>query len=70
VCDAAEIGFGIPLKSAATALAQSQSNSLALAFSPAAIGACGGSPKKIEFHGPFPDGLTVCLNCATQRRQI
>ena len=63
---AAEIGFGIPLKSAATALAQSQSNSLALDFSPAATSACGGSPKKIQFHGPFPDGLTVCLNCGTQ----
>jgi hypothetical protein len=63
---AAEIGFGIPLKSAATALAQSQSNSLALDFSPAALSACGGFPKKIQFHGPFPDGLTVCLNCAAQ----
>ena len=63
---AAEIGFGIPLKAAATALAQSQSNSLALDYSPAATSACGGSPKKIEFHGPFPDGLTVCLNCGAQ----
>jgi hypothetical protein len=63
---AAEIGFGIPLKSAATALAQTQSNSLALDYSPAATSACGGSPKKIEFHGPFPDGLTVCLNCGAQ----
>jgi hypothetical protein len=62
----AEIGFGIPLKAAATALAQGQSNSLGLDFSAAATSACGGSPKKIEFHGPFPDGLTVCLNCGAQ----
>jgi hypothetical protein len=58
-----EIGFGIPLMSAATALAQSQSNSLALDFSESSVTTCGG-PKKVEFHGPYPDGLTVCLNCS------
>jgi hypothetical protein len=57
-----EVGFGIPLMSAATALAQNQGNSLGLDFSQSAVGQCGG-PKRVEFHGRFPDGLTVCVNC-------
>jgi hypothetical protein len=63
---AAEVGIGISMKSAAVALAQTQSGSLALDFSPAALAACGGLPKKTQFHGPYPDGLTVCLNCGAQ----
>jgi hypothetical protein len=61
-----ETGFGLPLERAAVALAQGQSQSLALDFSDEATTACGGSPRKVEFYGPFPDGYTVCLNCGTQ----
>jgi hypothetical protein len=64
--DATDVGTGMPLTYAAIALAQNEKNSLALDFSPDALTACSGFPKRIEFQGPFPDGLTVCLNCSTQ----
>jgi hypothetical protein len=64
--DASEVEFGMPMAYAAIALAQNEKNSVVLDFSPAATGACGGLPKKVGFQGPFPDGLTVCLNCASQ----
>jgi hypothetical protein len=57
---------GIPLSYAAIALTQGEQASLGLDFSPEALAACSGMPKKVEFQGPFPDGLHVCLNCATQ----
>jgi hypothetical protein len=60
-----EAEVGLPLARAAVALAQGESQSLALDFSADAIAACGG-PQKIEFYGPFPDGYAVCLNCGTQ----
>jgi hypothetical protein len=34
-----------------------------LDFSAAATNACNGLPKKAAMQGPFPDGMTVCLNC-------
>jgi hypothetical protein len=64
--DATDVESGFPLAYAAIALAQDEKSSLALDFSPAATGPCSGMPKKVEFQGPFPDGLTVCLNCSTQ----
>ena len=62
VGDESDISFA----SAAVALAEGHSNSLVLDFSPAATGACVGLPKKVEFFGPFPDGVHVCLNCGAQ----
>lgn len=56
----------ITFTSAAVALAEGRSNSLVLDFSAAAAGQCNGQPKRVEFFGPFPDGLHVCLNCAAQ----
>src|SRR5262245_14509864 len=64
--DAEDLESGMRLTYAAIALAQNEKNSLALDWSPEATSACSGMPKKIEFQGPFPDGLTVCLNCGTQ----
>ena len=55
--------IGMPQEYAAVALAQGEHNSLALDFSPDAITACNGSPRKTEVWGQFPDGVTVCLNC-------
>lgn len=64
--NAMDTASGMSMARAAIALVQNEKNSLALDFSPAATSACGGSPKKVEFQGPFPDGLTVCLNCGSQ----
>jgi hypothetical protein len=63
---AADLGAGMSMSYAAIALNQGEQNSLALDFSEAATSACGGFPKKTEFHGPFPDGSIICLNCAQQ----
>lgn len=62
----AEADSGMALTAAGTALASGQSANFALDWSPAALAACGGLPIKKAFHGPFPDGLTVCLNCGSQ----
>jgi hypothetical protein len=56
----------ISLTEAATALANGESKTFALDWSDGAKAACGGLPKKIEFFGAFPQGLTVCLNCGTK----
>jgi hypothetical protein len=64
--DATDVGIGISLSRAAVALADGSHNSLALDFSPEATNACNGFPRKIDHFGPFPDGTTVCLNCAQQ----
>lgn len=57
---------GISLTAAAVALAQGENNVIGLDYSPDALNACGGSPRKILFFGTFPDGFAVCLNCGTQ----
>ena len=64
VVDDAEEAMGMPLTYAAIALNQGETNTLVLDYSGTAQ--CSGQPKKIEFFGTFPDGLTVCLNCGTQ----
>ena len=56
----------ISLTQAGTALANGQSKSFALDWSAAAKADCGGLPKKIAYMGPFPDGLTLCINCGAQ----
>jgi hypothetical protein len=52
------------LSYAAIALAQGEltNNSIGLDYSSGS--ACGDKPKRVEFFGPFPHGLHVCLNCA------
>ena len=62
----ADLAEGVSLANAAIALNLGVSKPVGLDFSPAATAACSGKPRKIAFHGPFPDGLTVCLNCAQQ----
>jgi hypothetical protein len=57
---------GMSLARAAIALNLGETNPIVLDFSPAATAPCDGKPRKIAFHGPFPDGLTVCLNCSQQ----
>jgi hypothetical protein len=64
--DATDVGIGISLSKAAVSLADGSHNSLALDFSPGAVNACNGFPRKIDHFGPFPDGKTICLNCAQQ----
>jgi hypothetical protein len=64
--DSTDVGIGISLAKGAVALADGSKNSLALDFSPDALTACNGFPRKVEFFGPFPDGTPVCLNCAQQ----
>jgi hypothetical protein len=61
-----EAGYGMSLAAAAVALNLGETNPVVLDFSSDATKECGGLPRKIEFHGPFPDGLAVCLNCGTQ----
>jgi hypothetical protein len=58
----------MPVTLAATALNEGANSSIALDFSPTALAACGGLPKKVVYMGGavFPDGLTLCVNCATQ----
>jgi hypothetical protein len=64
--DAADIqAGGIRLSYAAIALAQGEpGNSLGLDYSKDALDTCEQMPKKVVFHGPFPDGSQVCLNCS------
>src|SRR5262249_51468748 len=59
-----DLETGIPLESAAIALATGQQSNIGLDFSKAALDHCGdGHPEAIDFQGPFPDGFAVCLNC-------
>jgi hypothetical protein len=52
---------------AATALNEGANSPIGLDFSPSALAACGGLPKKVVYMGGvFPDGLTLCLDCGTQ----
>jgi len=55
---------GVPMAKAAIILAEGPSaTSIGLDYSPLATQGCNGLPKKTSFQGPYPDGLTVCLNC-------
>jgi hypothetical protein len=55
---------GVPMAKAAIILAEGPSaTSIGLDYSPSATQGCNGLPKKTSFQGPFPDGLTLCLNC-------
>jgi hypothetical protein len=51
---------------AATALSTGKTRSFVLDWSDASLNECGGKPKKIEMFGPYPQGLTLCLNCGSQ----
>ena len=64
----ADVDTGIPLAEAAIALrnGKSNTNGLGLDFSKP----CNGFPRKALFHGPFPDGLAVCLNCGAQMPNV
>jgi len=61
---AEEKAMGIRLASAAMALVAGQTSSIGLDESPDALNRCGGEPEAIVFQGPFPQGYSVCLNCA------
>jgi hypothetical protein len=59
-----DLGMGIPLTMAAEKLVTGEGSKVGLDYSPAAQAACGaGIPQAIDFQGPFPDGLAVCVNC-------
>jgi hypothetical protein len=61
-----DIASGIAFNYAAIALRQGEGmgNSLGLEYSPGAFSTCGDKiPKRVEFHGPYPEGLQICLNC-------
>ncbi len=52
---------------AAVMLVEGQNASVLLDFSPSVTSQCpNNSPKKVAFWAPFPDGLTLCINCASQ----
>lgn len=62
--DPSEVGTLAALESAAVLLNLGETRTPVLDFSSSAT--CGGQPRKVEFFGTWPDGLTVCLNCAQQ----
>jgi hypothetical protein len=59
----ADLAVGIPLAAAAVALNTGQSSVIGIDESPEARANCGGEPEAVTFHGPYPEGLSVCLNC-------
>jgi hypothetical protein len=59
----AEEEDGIALSEAAIALRNGKFRSFALDY---ANPCADGHPRKIVFHGPYPDGHLACLNCGTQ----
>jgi hypothetical protein len=61
---AEERARGIRLSEAAIALVEGRSSDVGLDDSAAALAACGGQPQAVYFQGPFPQGFSVCLNCA------
>ena len=63
---ASDLQFGIPLADAAVALdaGRNSAGNIALDYSLDARNACGGGPQAIVFHGPYPTGTQVCLNCS------
>jgi hypothetical protein len=65
-----EVAFsGIRLAAAAVALNTGQTTNIGLDESPAALAACannfGSPPQRVEFQGPFPQGLPGCADPAT-----
>ncbi len=70
VTDPDEATAFMSLAHAALALNLGETTGTALDFSTAATTACSGMPRKVDFYGPFPEGLTVCLNCASQIPEI
>ena len=60
-----DIAIGIPLSEAAIALEAgiNSAANIGLDYSPEARGRCSDGPEAILFHGPFPTGLQVCVNC-------
>lgn len=54
---------GMRLAEAAVALNTGRKSVIGLDESPEARARCGGEPEAVTFHGPFPDGVSVCLNC-------
>ena len=61
---AEDLATGVRLAAAAVALNTGQSSSVVIDESPEARGRCSGEPEAVKFHGAFPEGLPVCLNCA------
>src|SRR5262245_65303805 len=51
---------------AAIGLAEGDIDSIALDFSEDSLSLCSGKPRKVKFHGSFPSGNTICLNCESQ----
>jgi hypothetical protein len=62
--DSTDVGVGMSLGKAAVSLADGSHSTLGLDFSADALNACNGFPRKVNFFGSFPEGSTVCLNCA------
>jgi hypothetical protein len=54
------------MSAAAVNLNQGPGPSTALDFSSDALNACQQSPRVVKFQGPYPDGLSVCINCDQQ----
>src|SRR5262245_31609731 len=61
-----DVDEGISFSAAATALVEGLNNPVALDWRQDALDACGGMPRRTQFHGTFPDGLRLCLNCDAQ----
>ena len=62
--DPGDIAGSIRLNEAAMALVAGDTSDRALDDSPDALERCGnGQPELIFFHGPFPEGSPICLNC-------
>jgi hypothetical protein len=61
----ADLTVGIRLAAAAVALNTGQSSVIGIDESPEARANCpNGEPEAVTFHGPFPEGFAVCLNCS------
>jgi hypothetical protein len=59
-----DLDDAMPLTQAAIALVEGESRLIGLDFSEDARKKCDGNPRKIAYEASFPDGKTVCLNCA------
>ena len=59
-----EVAMGLRLSETAVALVAGRTAPWGIDDSPAARLSCGGSPQKVMFDGPFPEGSAVCINCS------